>query len=51
MGADKTLKACDNANMSSTACITLLIIPTDCDNANMSSTACITLLIIPTELF
>ena len=29
MGVDKTLKACRNANMSSTACITVLIVPTE----------------------
>ena len=38
MGADKTLKACDNANMSSTACTTLLIIPTELFQDNFTVT-------------
>ena len=29
MGVDKTLKACHKANMSSTACVTVLIVPTE----------------------
>ena len=37
MGVDKTLKACRNANMSSTACITVLTVPTELFQDNFTS--------------